>query len=112
MQARHWMVGCLIGLAGIGSAMATDFDARDAVVGSRATADSSAHDAGSNTGGDALGLNRDASSRHASDTDNGNSDNRAGSAAGGNEHGGGIPAPARTQPATLGWQSLLPGSIQ
>lgn len=114
MRTRQWMIGCLIGLAGMGSAMATDFDARDVTTGSRAAADSSAHDASSGNGsGDVLGLNRDtASSKHGNDADGGDNGNRGSGVAGGSEHGGGISAPTRARPATLGWQSLLPGSIQ
>ncbi|HEX8778116.1 MAG TPA: hypothetical protein VF738_08340 [Rhodanobacter sp.] len=112
MSARYWMIACLIGLAGMGSAMATDMDARDITAGSHNTADSSAHDAGSTSGGDALGLNRDcpSASRHGSDSDA--SDTEGHSTAGGGEHGGRISAPTSARPATLGWQSLLPGSIQ
>jgi len=116
MSARHWMIGCLIGLAGMGSAMATDMDARDITAGSHGAADSNARDAGSTSGGDALGLNRDcpSSSRHGIDTsDASDTDSRgSGGAAGGSEHGGRISAPTSARPATLGWQSLLPGSIQ
>lgn len=114
MSARHWMIGCLIGLAGMGSAMATDMDARDITAGSHGAADSSARDAGSSSNGDALGLNRDCpSSRHGSDNDTSDTDSRSnGGTAGGSEHGGRISAPTSARPATLGWQSLLPGSIQ
>jgi hypothetical protein len=117
MSARHWMIGCLIGLAGMGSAMATDMDARDITAGSHGATDSSARDAGSTSGGDALGLSRDCpSSRHSSDNDTSDASDtdshNSGSAAGGSEHGGRISAPTSARPATLGWQSLLPGSIQ
>jgi hypothetical protein len=106
------MIGCLIGLAGMGSAMATDFDARDIASGSRAASDNCTHDVGT-SGGDSLGLNRDTpSSKHAADADSSGSDNRGSGAAGGSEHGGGISVPTHARPATLGWQSLLPGSIQ
>ena len=104
MRARYWMIGCLIGLAGMGSAMAADFDACDATNGSRAAADSSPHDASSsgNGGGDVLGLNRDtASSKHGNDADGGDNDNRGSGVAGGSEHGGGVSAPTRARPATL-----------
>ena len=94
MSARQWMIGCLIGLAGMGSAMATDMDARDITASSHGAADSNARDAGSTSGGDALGLNRDcpSSSRHGSDTsDASDTDIRgSGGAAGGSEHGGRI----------------------
>ena len=117
MSARHWMIGCLIGLAGMGSAMATDMDARDITTGSHGAVDSNARDAGSTSGGDALGLNRDCpSSRHGSDnetSDASDTDSRgSGGAAGGSERGGRISAPASARPAALGWQSLVPGSIQ
>jgi hypothetical protein len=106
------MIGCLIGLAGMGSAVATDFDARDIATGNRAAADNCTHDVGA-SGGDSLGLNRDASSsKHTADADSNSSDNHGSGAAGGSEHGGGISAPTHARPATLGWQSLLPGSIQ
>ncbi|MEW9625736.1 hypothetical protein [Rhodanobacter geophilus] len=113
MSARHWMIGCLIGLAGMGSAMATDMDAHDITAGSHNTADSSSRDTGSSNGGDVLGLNRDCpSSRHANDADASDSDSHGGGTAGGSEHGGRISAPTSARPAALGWQSLLPGSIQ
>ncbi len=115
MRARQWMIGCLIGLAGMGSAMAMDLDARDIAGGNRTTAENRSNDAGV-SGGDSLGLNRDtSSSKHAADTDtDSSSDNHGSGAADGSDHGGGIsaPAPAHAPPATLGWQSLLPGSIQ
>ncbi|MFK2877461.1 hypothetical protein [Rhodanobacter hydrolyticus] len=113
MSARHWMIGCLIGLAGMGSAMASDLGARDITATSRPAADSNAHDAGGNGGADALGLNRDCPASHrGSDADNGDADARGNGTAGGSEHGGRISAPTTAKPATLGWQSLLPGSIQ
>lgn len=113
MSARHWMIGCLIGLAGMGSAMATDMDARDITAGSHSATDSNARDTGGTSGGDALGLNRDCpSSRHGSDNDTSDADSHGSGAGGGSEHGGRISAPTSARPATLGWQSLLPGSIQ
>jgi hypothetical protein len=109
MSARHWMIGCLIGLAGIGSAVAADMDAHDITAGSRSAVDSGSRDTASSSGGDVLGLNRDCpTSRHGNDTDSSDSDSHGG----GSEHGGRISAPTGARPATLGWQSLLPGSIQ
>ncbi|MEW9571449.1 hypothetical protein ABQJ54_06780 [Rhodanobacter sp. Si-c] len=113
MSARHWMIGCLIGLAGMGSAMATDTAAHDITTSSHSAVDSSSREAGSSSGGDVMGLNRDCpSSRRSSDADGSDSDSRSDGAAGGSEHGGRISAPTSARPATLGWQSLLPGSIQ
>lgn len=116
MSARHWMMGCLIGLAGIGSAMATDMDARDISAGSHGAVDGGSRDAGSTSGGDVLGLNRDCPSSHRNAdgdaADGSDVDSRGGGTAGGSEHGGRISAPTSARPAALGWQSLLPGSIQ
>ncbi|MBA2077348.1 hypothetical protein PCA_02330 [Rhodanobacter sp. PCA2] len=107
------MFGCLIGLAGVGSAMAADMDACDATTtGGRGAVDSSARDAGTG-GGDAVGLSRDTPApRRNGDTAGNDADNRSEGTGGGNEHPGRISAPATARPATLGWQSLLPGSIQ
>jgi hypothetical protein len=109
------MIGCLIGLAGMGSAVAADCGAHDVAAIGRPTTDGSSRDAGGGNGGDTLGLNRDgSSSRRASDADSSGSDadvHGTGVVAGG-ERGGRGSAPAEAQPATLGWQSLLPGSIQ
>lgn len=109
MSARHWMIGCLIGLAGVGSAMATDLDARDITAGSHSAVEgSSSRDAG---GGDVLELNREhAATRRANDADASEADSRG--AGGGSERSGHVSAPTSARPATLGWQSLLPGSIQ
>jgi hypothetical protein len=106
MRARHWIIGCSLCLAGIGSAAATNLDAQDLDSSSHAAVDSaSSHD--SNTGGgDALGLNRDC-------PPSGSSEGAGSSSARGGEHSGGAsstPIPARRP--HLGWQSLLPGSIQ
>lgn len=115
MSARHWMMGCLLGLAGIGSAVAADMDARDITASSHSATDSSSRDAASASGGDALGLNRDCpSSRHNADADaaDGSDADSRGGASGGSERGSRISAPTSARPAGLGWQSLLPGSIQ
>lgn len=112
MRARHWMIGCLIGLVGIGSAMAADVVDHDITTTSRSTTDTSARDA-AGTSGDALGLNRDCPPpHHGSDAESGDADTHGGGTAGGSAHDGRISAPATAKPAPLGWQSLLPGSIQ
>lgn len=114
MSVRHWMVAGVLALAGIGSAMATDMDTHDALAGGHATAESSARDGSGSTGGDVLGVNRDTpSSRRGSDSEDENAGNsRGGGTAGGGEHGVRISAPTSARPAPVGWQSLLPGSIQ
>lgn len=116
MSVKQWMVAGVLALAGVGSAAATDFDAHDVAAGSRNAAESSSREAGGVTGGDLLGIGRDTSSSRRSgetDSDNGNAGhNHNSGTAGGSEHGGRISAPTSARPATLGWQSLLPGSIQ
>lgn len=113
MSARHWMIGCLIGLAGMGSAVAADMDAHDITASSHGSTADSGSPGVAGSSGDALELNRDCpSSRRNGDADGGDSDSHASGAAGGSEHGGRISAPTSARPATLGWQSLLPGSIQ
>jgi len=114
MSARHWMIGCLIGLAGVGGAAAADLGAHE-IGGStgHSAAGNCARDAGGNNGGDTLGLGRDcSSSRRGSDADNSDAGSHANGAMGGGEHDNRISAPVAAKPAMLGWQSLLPGSIQ
>ncbi|MBD8873335.1 hypothetical protein IHE47_10895 [Rhodanobacter sp. DHB23] len=83
---------------------------RDVATPSRSAADNGARDASGNAASDALGLNRDCTPpRRGGDADNADADGRG---AGSGEHGGRISAPTTAKPATLGWQSLLPGSIQ
>lgn len=107
MRVRHWLFGCAVCFAGIGTAAATSVDGRDL--------DGSAHAAGdasgaseTNTSGDLLRLNREASPRSA----NGESANSH--SASGDRTGPDTSAPAHApqQQPHLGWQSLLPGSIQ
>lgn len=114
MSVRQWMVAGVLAMAGIGSAVATDLDTHDTAMGSRGAAESSARDTGGAVGGDLLGISREAApSRRGSDTESdGGGGSRSGSAAGGSEHGGRISAPTSAREAPLGWQSLLPGSIQ
>lgn len=105
MRTTHWLVGCALCIVGIGSAAATNLDTQeqDSNAQHAAADNTSSRDAG-NGGGDVLGLTRDTPSRSNGSSTSGNS----------NDHSGGsassAPAPAR-QPH-LGWQSLLPGSIQ
>jgi len=107
MRATHWLIGCALCVAGLGGAAATSLDAtQDLDSSSHATLDNaSSHDA-NNGGGDVLGLNRDCPST-------GSNDSTGGSAGNGSARSGGTsstPTPARRP--HLGWQSLLPGSIQ
>jgi hypothetical protein len=106
MRTTHWLVGCALCIVGIGSAAATSLDTQDLDSSPRAATDSASTHCGNASGGDALGLARDCTSASSSD----NSGNTSGTS---NDHsGGGSSAPTQTRRPHLGWQSLLPGSIQ
>jgi hypothetical protein len=107
MRATHWLIGCALCIAGIGGVSAASVDAtQDLDSSSHAAIDgSSARDANT-SGGDALGLSRDCPPASSSDSSGGTSGNGSG------RSGGASSAPTPTRRPHLGWQSLLPGSIQ
>jgi hypothetical protein len=112
MRARLWLIGCALCVAGTSSVAAASLCAQDQDISSHAAADSSnPHDgANTNTTGDALGLNRDGTPRSSSSDSSSSSSSSSNST----DHSGSGAAVAPT-PAhlpRLGWQSLLPGSIQ
>jgi hypothetical protein len=110
MRATLWLIGCALCVAGTSNVAAASLCAQDQDNASHAAADSTIpRDAGStNTSGDALGLNRDGTQRSSSsDSSSSSSSNNS------TDHSGGAaPAPAPAHLPRLGWQSLLPGSIQ
>jgi hypothetical protein len=107
MRATHWLVGCAFCIAGIGNAMAASTDTQGQDSASRTTLESTiSHDGNTSSGGDALGLNRDCPSARSSDNSSGTSGNGSDRSSGGSSPS----MPARRP--HLGWQSLLPGSIQ
>jgi len=106
MRVTHWLVGCALCLAGTGSAAAVQLDASGLDSSMHATAaDSSAHDDGNRGNGDVVPAPIGDDPAH--DTSAASSHHH------GNDHSGGTtPAPAHARRLHLGWQSLLPGSIQ
>ena len=107
MRATHWLIGCALCIAGIGSAAATSLDTQDQDSSPHATADGASANSGNASGGDALGLARDCPPTAS------NADTSSTTSGGGNDHSGGASsAPTQTHRLHLGWQSLLPGSIQ
>jgi hypothetical protein len=105
MRAIHRLIGCALCIAGIGSAAATSLDTQEVDSSPRTTESATTH-GGDASGGDALGLNRDCPSA-------GNNDNAGNTSSSGNDRSGGASsAPTQTHRLHLGWQSLLPGSIQ
>ena len=105
MRATHRILGCALCLAFMGSAMAANLDTQDADNATHAAASRTSHDS-DNGGGDAVGLNHDSGTINSGEAAVGTSRN-------GNDHSGAAAsAPAPTPRPHLGWQSLLPGSIQ
>jgi len=106
MRATLWFIGCALCIAGVGSAAAASLETQDGDGAPHATIDNvSPHD-NNTSGGDALGLNRECPSTSNSDNSSSTSSN------GSDRSGGGSSAPTPTRRPHLGWQSLLPGSIQ
>lgn len=107
MRAIHRFIGCALCIAGIGTAAATSLDTQPLDGLPHAAIDgTTSHDSNSNGGGDVAGLNRDcapASSSEGSGSALESSNDRSGGASS-------VPMPS--QRSHLGWQSLLPGSIQ
>ncbi|MEI7037890.1 hypothetical protein [Fulvimonas yonginensis] len=99
MGLKRCLFGCLLALACAGTAAAMDATTQDPT-SRHATIDSGSHDGGgSDTGSTGRDCVLPATGGDASDTD-----------AGGD--GGSAPHPHASHRSSLGWQSLLPGSIQ
>lgn len=104
MRATQWIIGCALCIAGIGSAAAANLDVQSVENAPHAAVSTSSHDRSSS--GDIVGLNRDGSTGNSSD-------GAVGTSSSGNGHSGSTSsAPASPRRPHLGWQSLLPGSIQ
>lgn len=105
MRATQRILGCALCLAFAGSAMAASLDTQGVDNATHATASRTSHDSDS-SGGDAMGMNHDSSTTASSEA-------AAGTSRNGNDHAGAAAsAPAPAPRPHLGWQSLLPGSIQ
>ena len=103
MRAIHQFIGCALCIAGIGSATAANLDVQDLGNAPHATSNSSPRDNSNSV--DVPESNRDLTP---ASSDSADSSSRHGNT----RSGGATPAPAPTQRTHLGWQSLLPGSIQ
>ncbi len=106
MRTTHWIIGFAFFIAAIGSAAGTSLDAQDMDNAPRSANDMNGARDVSGSGGDALGLNRETPASPGSGSTSGTSGNTS-------EHfGGGTLLPIQPRRSHLGWQSLLPGSIQ
>jgi hypothetical protein len=104
MRATHQLIGCVLCIAGIGAAAATSVGAQGLDSSARSVIDSPGQHDSSGNGGDVAGPTHDRTP--ASSDSSGNTSSK------GNDHSGGASAPASPRRPHLGWQSLLPGSIQ
>jgi len=103
MGVGKFLIGCVLCVGSIGAASAMDADGQDLGAAMQRSVDSSSgsHDGAGGSGGDALGLSREANTTPAASSSS--SDNCPTTA----------PARApRSRQNHIGWQSLLPGSIQ
>lgn len=106
MCVGKFLIGSVLCVGSIGAASAMDADAQDLTSMQHSVdASTNSHDgSGGGGGGDALGLSREGGSSPSSSSTSSNNDN----------------CPSQTPPtaaprsrrANIGWQSLLPGSIQ
>lgn len=102
MGVGKFLLGCVLCVGGVSAASAMDADGQD-LSSMQRTVDSGSgsHDGASGSGGDALGLSREANATPAASSSS--SDNCPTTAP--------TRAP-RSRQNHIGWQSLLPGSIQ
>jgi len=103
MGVGKFLIGCVLCVGSVGAASAMDADAQDLGAMQRSVdSGSGSHDGAGGSGGDALGLSREANS-NPSPASSSSSDNCPTT----------TPARApRSRQNRIGWQSLLPGSIQ
>jgi len=104
MNVKRWFIGSALGLVGSLAAMAAQADQPDLAVTSHMSPDRGVRITSDNDGACPV-------HECPSIDDNGGGDARR-SDADASHAGGGTPAPAANRRPHLGWQSLLPGSMQ
>lgn len=111
MRVKHWLIGCAICFAGIGGAAATNADSRELDGSMHGNGDTvSARDSNNSS---EPGIANEPVLSHDNASHSGGYSRKSASGSGTADHSStdAVP-PARTQQTHLGWQSLLPGSIQ
>jgi hypothetical protein len=108
MHAKHWLIGCILCIAGTGGAVASSRSTQDLDNATRAVTVTDSTSGQRDGVGDVTELTARNSAPRTSTPDASSSGANNGSDHAGTS--GSAPAPVR-QPH-LGWQSLLPGSIQ
>ncbi len=106
MRAIHRFVGCALCIVGFGSAAATGLETQDLGNSTQTLVDGGCASSGGASGGDTSGIAPDGT------PSSGSSSSSSSSRRGNSHSSGGAATPAPTQRHHLGWQSLLPGSIQ
>lgn len=106
MRTIHRFVGCALCIVGFGSASATGLETQDLGNSTQTLVDSGCASSSGASGGDATGITHDGTPT------SGSSSSSSSSRSGSSRSSGGAATPAPAQRHHLGWQSLLPGSIQ
>jgi len=104
MGIRQFLFACVLGVGGIGAASAMDADTQELGGLQRPGVDSAIPHEVSGNGGDALGVPHDSSTQNAPASGSSSENCPTG--------GSGSSGTQRSRRISLGWQSLLPGSIQ
>lgn len=107
MCVGKFLIGSVLCVGSIGAASAMDADAQDlATMQHSVDASSSSRDgSGGGSGGDALGLSREGGASPSSSSSSSSNDNCPSQTPP-------TAAPRSSRRTNIGWQSLLPGSIQ
>lgn len=104
MGARHFLLVCVLGAVGVQAAAASEADARDINALQRPSADAAGSHDGSGSGSDVLGVPHSSGApSQAAPSSSSSSENCPTDGSSGTQH---------SRRVNLGWQSLLPGSIQ
>lgn len=105
MNVKHWFIGCVVGLAGLGATLTVHADQADPATSTRMLPDRGARIVADTDG--ACPTRECPTADEAAGNDASRSDARS------NRSGGGSATPSTSgRRSHLGWQSLLPGSIQ
>ena len=105
MGIKQFLFACVLGVSGIGAASAMDADTQELGSMQRVGPDGAASHEVSGNGGDVLGVSHDGASQNAPASGSSSESCPPGG-------GGGSSGSQRSRRISLGWQSLLPGSIQ
>jgi hypothetical protein len=106
MRAKLWLIGCILCIAGSGTAMASSRGGQDVDNSSRSVSDNSGSQRDGS--GDITDLTAHNSAPRSTTQDN----NSSTPSSSDHSTGGGGSAPPPVRQPHRGWQSLLPGSIQ